>query len=92
MNPLSYGQHPQYAMPIGSFPIYSKVGEVGIVIQVPVIHPKAETGGGGGYGGGIIYEGDVQWQFTRAGREFILKDDDEFIQLIIAMIKAGVFD
>lgn len=91
MTPLTSGQHPTYAMPVGSFPAYGRVGAYGPVIIPPVVIEKALTGGGGGYGG-MITEGEVQWQFTRAGREFIIRDDDEFIQILIAIAKAGILD
>jgi len=91
MTPLTSGQHPTYALPLGSFPLYGRVGVYGEV-EVPVEVPqKALTGGYGGYGG-VITEGDVAWQFTRAGRRFIQQDDDEFLQILIAIAKSGVLD
>jgi hypothetical protein len=91
MTPLSQGQHPLYSMPVASFPLFSRVGEYGEV-EVPVVIPlKATTGGGGGYGG-LITEGEVAWQFTSAGRRFILRDDDDFVQILIAITKAGILD
>lgn len=91
MTPLTSGQHPTYAMPLGSFPVYGRVGLYGPVVIPPVEIEVATTGGGGGYGG-IITERDVQWQFTEAGRRFIMQDDDEFIQILIAIAKAGILD
>jgi hypothetical protein len=76
---------PRRSFPHLSFP---QLKEEVIIITLP----KATTGGGGGYGGGIITEGEVQWQYTRAGRKFIRRDDDDFMRLIIAIVKSGVLD
>jgi len=90
MTPLSSGQHPQLAMPIGSFPLYGRVGNYAeLPVSVPAV---ALTGGGGGYAGAVTTERDVSWQFTRAGQDFIRKDDDEFIQILIAIAKSGALD